>query len=151
MYELHLVQYIQMLAFVLLCFNKVTRLVALIFILSYAIYIPFILPLEGSIYYNWAATKDVAVGFLVISAFRAVGILSLSFVPINTFGYWLYESYYDPIIYDTICLSIIFVQIILLIKGAMIDGGNQYDRKHFMVRIISGYFDKHRKSTHQNP
>ena len=109
------VHYIFIVLFLFLTISKDTRKAALVFLASYFIYQNLIIPSENLMYYRLCALLSLCIGLLLIKSNFIVGCLSLFLIPTNLIGYFLYVKYYEPVFYDNMALTIVFLQIIILI------------------------------------
>ena len=136
-------QYIFIGALLLLFFNQKTRLASSVILASYAVYIPFVLELDGDqYYYHLSALIDLLIGLAVYKKFKIVGLLSFLLIPVHSLGLALYDGYYEPALYDNMCVLIIILQLIALLYKATPDGIITWIRRRFMVCITYCYSDK---------
>jgi len=127
-------------AFIALLIPSQSRPAALTILFFNAIYFSFIIDLAWDDYYLYSATLNTILGVTLYKRYRVVAILSFSLIIVNYIGYLLAFNYYDPTIYDNICLIIILLQIIMLtIRGLLngIDRQYNYDPLVFLVNFDS--------------
>lgn len=121
--------------FIALMLNKQSRYAAMVMLVFNLIYFTFIIDLHWSVYYHWSATLNTVLALTIYSRYKAVAILSFLLIPINVLGYELCKNYYEPDIYDNICMLIILLQIIILISRCISHGVDGRNRIGFMVFI----------------
>ena len=118
-------QYLYIGLFLFLLKFKASRFAALIFLISFSIYFPFIMPMDGEYYYRISALKDFVMFLILINRHFWVAILSFVLIITNSYGFMIYEYGYDPYSYDIMCFIIITLQIILLMTGGLLNGVNR--------------------------
>ena len=116
----------------LLAINKGIREVCLIYLVSYLIYLNFILYVDdiwymrvcalgdgvgtdcGIWYYRLCEILALATGSLIIKKSFIVGCLSFSLIGVNLLGAFLFWHRYPLTIYDNIALTVILLQLLTL-------------------------------------
>lgn len=127
-------------AFIALLIPAQSRLAALVILAFNIIYFNFIIDLAWDDYYLYSATLNTILGVTLYKKYRVVAILSFSLIIVNYIGYLLSYNYYEPTIYDIMCLIIILLQIIMLtIRGLLngIDRRYNYSPMVFLVNFDS--------------
>ena len=137
------------LLFLMLTIPNGSRKAAFVYLIFYSFYIPWVVPLAaendtGKYYYLLTSTFNFVVMSLLISKYFWVGFLSFVLIPVNFFGWILYENYYPPTTYDNIAKTIIFIQIVLLIVRGLNGLNHIYSRLPYgdwLVRAanLNGY------------
>ncbi len=139
----------------LLAFNKETRFASFVFLASFFVYWLFVLDLSGEYYYSAAALVELARGYALNKRYRVVAYLAYSLILINFFGWVLYESGEDPIVYDIICAIVLITQIMLLTLRGLLNGdyqppGNVHNDNP-LVRVIDFDSRDSRVRMYKNP
>ena len=106
--------------FLLLTIPPSSRKAAILYLVFYSFYFNWIIPLThkeelAHLYFAVNAAFDFVLMWLLLPKYFWVGVLSFALIPVNFFGWVLYENYYPPTTYDIIAKIIIFTQIILII------------------------------------
>ena len=119
--------------FVLLLRPVGSRKAAAVYLVFYSFYFPWVVPLAqneltAKYYYLLTSALNLIVMFSVISKYFWVGVLSFALIPVNFFGWVLYENYYPPTTYDIIARIIIFTQIILIILRGLNGIGHMFSK-----------------------
>ena len=109
-------------AFVALLIPHKTRFAAVVMLSFNFVYFQFISSLQWTEYYHYSATLPALVGVLLYRQYKLVSILSFLLIPTNIIGYLLCKNYYEPYIYDNICLTIILLQVLVLLSRGLSDG-----------------------------
>lgn len=116
-----------------LCFNKASFWGAFTLYSSYSVYSVFIIPLQDIYYYSCAATLTFIVGLILQRYYFVAAICSYSLVLVNIVGYWLYENYYEPALYDNISAIILLIQLSSLLPKGLLNGLRR-NYKHSLVK-----------------
>lgn len=127
-------------AFIALLIPRQSRLAAFIILSFSVIHFNFIVPLDWTEYYLYSATLNTVLGVILFRWYKLVATLSFLLIPVNILGYLLCKNYYEPTIYDNMCLIIILLQIIMLtIRGLLngIDRRYNYSPMVFLVNFDS--------------
>lgn len=142
--------YVVLVGFFLLCFNKRSRFAALVFLSGWALYLVFVIGASEVSYYAKSATVELIVGFVLNKRYRAISYISYILVVVNFAGFTAHSvqtafPYFD---FVYACLSVI--QFLLLLLRVMPDGINRLHSKHFMVRLLNfdsrGAYDRMHKN-----
>lgn len=139
-------------AFIALLLPKQSRFAAFVILVFNAIYFNYIISLDWTKYYLYSATLNTILGVILFKRYKLVATLSFLLIPINFIGYMLCLNYYDPYIYDNMCLIIILLQIIILTSRDLLDG---VDRRYnnnplvFLIDFDSGQNRVKIQKTHQ--
>ena len=109
-------------AFLALLIPEQSRVAANVMLIFNLVYFLFVIDLDWNYYYITSATLNTVIGFILFSRYRIVAILSFLLIPVNFIGYTMYKYYYEPTIYDNICLTIIILQIVMLTVRGLLNG-----------------------------
>lgn len=101
---------------------KTARYAAASILIGYALYHAAVVPLPGEYYYHVTALLNLIIGCVLFPKYKLVAILSFSLIIVCNLGYMLYESGFEPTLYNDLSLVIIITQIILLYIRALTDG-----------------------------
>ncbi len=130
-------------AFIALLYPEQSRFAAKhILILNY-FYFSFMFNADWDVYYLYSATLCTILGVSLYKRYRVVAILSFLLIPVNYIGYLLSFNYYEPTIYDNICLIIILLQIIMLTIRGLLNGIDRQYNYSPMVFLVN--FDSNKK------
>lgn len=124
-------------AFIALLFFCESRRAAFIILIFNIIYYNFIINMDWDSYYVYAASLNTLLGVILYSKNRVVAILSFSLILANYIGYYLSFYRYDSIIYVNICLTIIFLQIIMLVFRGPLDGVDISYKFRYVVFLVN--------------
>ena len=119
--------------FVALLIPPKTRVAALVILAFNFVYFQFVLNLEWTEYYHYSATLAAVVGVILYRRYRLVSLLSFLLIPANIIGYLLCKNYFDPYIYDNMCLTIILLQIIVLLSRGLTNGISWGNKRNPLV------------------
>jgi len=123
-------------AFIALLFFEESRRAAFIILIFNIIYYNFIINMDWDSYYVYAASLNTLLGVILYSKNRVVAILSFLLILANYIGYFLSFYRYDSAIYVNICLTIIFLQIIMLVFRGPIGGVDiSYKFRHVVFLV----------------
>jgi len=105
----------------LLLMNKVSNTDASILLSAYVSYQLLVIPLD-TLYYSCSALLNLLVGSALHKRNKPAAICSYSLVLCSVFGYALWLGYYEPYIYDKICLLILLIQILTITPKGLLNG-----------------------------
>lgn len=125
-----------MAGFACLFFNKNVKYPALIFIMSWVLYIALFLDAPASYKYIACATIETTIGCLLIYRHRLVACLAFSLIAANLLGLMLYEYGYKPASYDLLYAIISVMQFVLLTIRALPNGFNKLPYQYIVVRLV---------------
>lgn len=108
--------------FVVLLKFKTLRYAAVTIITGYLLYFTAVEPLSGEYYYHGTALLNLIIGIVLFPRYKLVALLSFSLILVNNIGFVLYETGYEPALYNDLSLCIILTQILLLYIRALTDG-----------------------------
>ena len=131
-------------AFIALLFPKQSRVAAVVTLAFNAIYFTFIIDLDWTQYYLYSATLNTMLGVILFRWYRVVATLSFLLIPVNIIGYLLCKYYYEPTIYDNMCLIIILLQIITLTLRGLLNGTNRRRDNSPLVFLVNFDSNKNR-------
>ena len=95
-----------------------TRFTASTLIGMYLLYQAFVVNLDGLLYYGGAATIDLIVAVFLLNMEKrhvTVAYLAILSIFVNFFGWMLYENHYDPMLYNTVALTVSCIQVLVLL------------------------------------
>ncbi len=127
----------QIFIMILLCFlllNKASFLGAFIILMAFCVYGMLVIPMQDTHYYSCAALLVFAVGYILHGRYNLAAICSYSLVIANVGGYWLYENYYEPVLYDNICAIILLIQLSSLLPKGLLNGLRR-NNQHTMAKF----------------
>lgn len=124
-------------AFFALLIPEQSRIAANVILLFNFVYFLFVIDLDWNYYYIASATLNTAIGVILFSRYRVVSILSFLLIPTNFIGYTMYKYYYEPTIYDNICLTIIILQILMLTIRGLLNGIDKRLNNDSLVFLVN--------------
>ena len=120
-------------AFLALLIPHKTRFAAVVMLSFNFIYFEFVSNLGWENYYHYSATISALVGVILYRQYMLVSLLSFLLIPTSIIGYLLCKNYYEPYIYDNICLTIILLQVLVLLSRGLSDGFSWGNKRNPLV------------------
>jgi hypothetical protein len=128
--------YVLLVGFACLYFNKNTRFASGVFLLGWAFYLLSTIGIEYKFYFLASATIETAIAVLLNQRYRLISYLGYSLLLLNIIGLILHVNgvrfYYD-FAYALISVT----QFMLLLARAFPDGVNRLHTKSFVVRAVN--------------
>ena len=134
---MYIYQYVFVVVFICLVFNKSTRFASLVFLCSYVFYYSLILDLSGNSYYHACAAMELVKGYVLNGRYLAISLLSYSLILINFIGFIMFEFYIEPLVYDIVCAIVLTLQILILSTRLLSNGIYRNAIPQLMVRIVN--------------
>jgi hypothetical protein len=110
-----------------------TRMAAFVMLAFNFIYFQFVLNLDWTEYYHYSATLCATIGVILYRKYKLVALLSFLLIPVNIIGYLLCKNYFDPYIYDNMCLTITLLQVVVLLSRGLTNGISWGNKRNPLV------------------